>query len=447
MGIRFLLGSSGVVFELDVIGGEILQLRVPFIFDSYRVVFSFVVVLISMCVIYYNGFYIDGEQFYNRFCKLVLLFVLSILFLVMIPNFLGLIIGWDGLGLTSFLLVVYYQDKRSLGSGILTVLRNRVGDVLFFVAIRLIRAISRWGYVDLRMEIVSSFLCGVVIIGCITKRAQIPFSAWLPAAIAAPSPVSALVHSSTLVTAGVYVLVRFSDCIAGGWFIFLRFVARITMIMSAISAVFEPDVKKVVALSTLRQLGVIILAISVGAASVCFFHLVSHALFKALIFLCVGGVIHFSGVQDLRYIGGYFYRSPVCMGWLIVSCLSLIGFPFLAGFYSKDLVLEAFLRGGMRMVLCVMVIFSTCLTALYRGLMVFSVYFFSMEFSNIGSCVSRSFVILPCSVLGFGALFGGILMQSFVLEFNLFFSLSGIVKIMPFLCFVSGLFLLFSFIL
>lgn len=112
-------------------------------------------------------------------------------------------------------------------------------------------------------------------------------------------------------TAGVYVLVRFSGCISRGWFLFLGIVSSITIIISAIRAIFEPDVKKVVALSTLSQLGVIILAISVGAIRVCFFHLVSHALFKALIFLCVGGVIHFTGVQDLRYLGGFIYSSPI----------------------------------------------------------------------------------------------------------------------------------------
>jgi len=189
----------------------------------------------------------------------------------------------------------------------------------------------------------------------------------LPAAIAAPSPVSALVHSSTLVTAGVYVLIRFSGCLIGGWYLFLGVVSSLTIFISAIRAVYEPDVKKVVALSTLSQLGVIMLAISVGAIRICFFHLVSHALFKALMFLCVGRVIHFSGIQDLRYLGGFVYRRPIIMAWLIVACLSLIGFPFLAGFYSKDLVIEAFLRGGFRFVLLLMVVMSTCLTAIYGG--------------------------------------------------------------------------------
>lgn len=132
--------------------------------------------------------------------------------------------------------------------------------------------------------------------------------------MAAPSPVSALVHSSTLVTAGVYVLVRFSACIRRRWYLFLGVVSTLTILISAVSAVFEPDAKKVVALSTLSQLGVIMFAISIGAISVCYFHIVSHALFKALMFLCVGSVIHFSGIQDLRYLGGFIYSSPIIIG-------------------------------------------------------------------------------------------------------------------------------------
>lgn len=142
LGYNFVVrGGSGMV-ELEALLGGLININVPFVMDSYSVIFGIVVITISRCIILYNGFYIDRELFYDRFCKLVLLFVLSILFLVIIPNLLGLIVGWDGLGLTSYLLVIYYQDKRSLGSGTLTVLSNRVGDVLFFVGIGLARAFS-----------------------------------------------------------------------------------------------------------------------------------------------------------------------------------------------------------------------------------------------------------------------------------------------------------------
>nr|YP_009642914.1 NADH dehydrogenase subunit 5 [Sanguinolaria ovalis]QCQ20478.1 NADH dehydrogenase subunit 5 [Sanguinolaria ovalis] len=438
VGLYFIMSRGVVLFEVDLLCGELLNMSVPFILDSYSVMFSFVVLLISSSVMLYNGFYMDSEVFYSRFCKLVLLFVLSMLFLVFIPSLLGLMVGWDGLGLTSYLLVIYYQDKRSLGSGTLTVLSNRIGDVLFFIGIGLASGVSSWGFLDLGQSWAYVFW-GVIIVGCMTKSAQIPFSAWLPAAMAAPSPVSALVHSSTLVTAGVYVLIRFSACISGGWFMFLGMASTLTMLMSAVSAVFEPDAKKVVALSTLSQLGVMMFAVSMGAISVCYFHMVSHALFKALMFLCVGAVIHFSGIQDLRYLGGFLYSSPVIMGWLTVACLSLMGFPFLSGFYSKDLVLEAFLTSDMSVVFMVMTVLATCLTAFYSGLMLYSVAGFSIGASYSSSMVSNYYVVIPCSILGVGALFGGITMQSFSLGFNVLFYAEGLYKLVPILCVVSGL--------
>nr|YP_006576414.1 NADH dehydrogenase subunit 5 [Semele scabra]AEV94308.1 NADH dehydrogenase subunit 5 [Semele scabra] len=438
VGFHFIFDGGSVVFDVSIFGG-LMSLSVPFMLDLYSCLFSIVVVLISSSVMLYNGFYMDGEVFYSRFCKLVLLFVLSMLLLVFIPNLLGLMLGWDGLGITSYLLVIYYQDKRSLGSGTLTVLSNRVGDVLFFVGIGMGSSMSSWNFVDLSGEGVCSLLCGAVVLGGMTKSAQMPFSAWLPAAMAAPSPVSALVHSSTLVTAGVYVLVRFSGCLFGGWYLFLGVVCSMTMFMSAVSAVFEPDVKKVVALSTLSQLGVMMLSLSVGAVSACFFHLVSHALFKALMFLCVGAVIHFSGVQDLRYLGGFLYGSPVVTGWLVVSCLSLMGFPFMAGFYSKDLVLESFFVSSMSGVLFVLVVVSTCLTVLYSGLMVLSLVRFSMYEGYKGVMVSGAYVMFPCSVLGVGSLFGGLVMQYLVLEFNASFVLVGYVKMVPIVCVCLGI--------
>nr|YP_010447207.1 NADH dehydrogenase subunit 5 [Donax dysoni]UTM92215.1 NADH dehydrogenase subunit 5 [Donax dysoni] len=440
--LNFVLVGGSLIVELDLLSGSVLHLNVPFVLDNYSVVFCFVVLMISSSVMLYNGFYMDGEYYYNRFCKLVLLFVLSMLFLVFIPNLLGLMVGWDGLGLTSYLLVIYYQDKRSLGSGTLTVLSNRVGDVLFFMGISLASGMSVWGFNDLSFVVVGSVLCGSIVVGCMTKSAQVPFSAWLPAAMAAPSPVSALVHSSTLVTAGVYVLVRFSGSIMSGWYVFLGLISCMTMLMAAFSAVFEPDVKKVVALSTLSQLGVMMLAVSVGSISVCFFHLVSHALFKALMFLCVGAVIHYSGIQDLRYLGGFMYKNPIVMGWLIIACLSLSGFPFLSGFYSKDLVIESFMSEGVNILLGLMVLISTCLTAFYSGLMVFSVSKSCMVFPGMGDMISNSYVIIPCFVLGVGALFGGLIMQSMILSFNSIFILQGVVKLLPIMCVMVGLVLL-----
>lgn len=186
----------------------------------------------------------------------------------------------------------------------------------------------------------------LIVVGAITKSAQIPFSAWLPAAIAAPTPVSALVHSSTLVTAGVYLLIRFSYLLNDSCLNLLLVLSVLTIFISGLVASFEFDMKKVIALSTLRQLGVIIFSISLGLFDIAFFHLVVHALFKALLFLCAGVVIHRrGGSQDLRRIGGLVNNHPLVGVSLNLANLSLCGVPFISGFYSKDMVVEFAAQG------------------------------------------------------------------------------------------------------
>lgn len=185
-----------------------------------------------------------------------------------------------------------------------------------------------------------------MLLGSLTKRAQIPFSAWLPEAMAAPTPVSTLVHSSTLVTAGVYVLIRFSDILTEVTSYSLLFISILTIIIAGRRGIVEVDMKKVVALSTLRQVGIIIFAVRMGAILVSFFHLVVHAFFKALIFICVGGVIFYrGGVQDARFLRGLWIKIPFTCGLLLLSNISLMGFPFLSGFYSKELILGVYLLG------------------------------------------------------------------------------------------------------
>lgn len=180
----------------------------------------------------------------------------------------------------------------------------------------------------------------------ITKRAQIPFSAWLPAAMAAPTPVSALVHSSTLVTAGIYLLIRFRSALSETILPILLLFSSLTMFMSGLGANFEYDLKKIIALSTLSQLGVILRILSLGFKDLAFFHLLTHALFKALLFICAGAIIHnVKEYQDIRLMGGLVVFIPLTCMCINLANLALCGTPFLAGFYSKDLILEvAFMR-------------------------------------------------------------------------------------------------------
>lgn len=207
----------------------------------------------------------------------------------------------------------------------------------------------------------------LVVLAAMTKRAQIPFSSWLPAAMAAPTPVSSLVHSSTLVTAGVYLLIRFNFTFGYNLSYFLLFIARITIFISGIGARYEFDLKKIIALSTLRQLGLIISILSLGSYKLAFFHLLTHALFKALLFICAGNVIHNLGnCQDIRFIGGLVNFMPLTCVYFNVCRLALCGLPFLRGFYSKDLIAEVLSMGYLNFYIYVVFYLSIGLTVCYR---------------------------------------------------------------------------------
>jgi NADH-ubiquinone oxidoreductase chain 5 len=207
----------------------------------------------------------------------------------------------------------------------------------------------------------------LIVFAGITKRAQIPFSSWLPAAIAAPTPVSALVHSSTLVTAGVYLLIRFNFLIVEtslGFFLLL--ISGLTIFMAGLGANFEFDLKKIIALSTLSQLGLIIRILSLGFFKLAFFHLLTHALFKALLFICAGVIIHnIKNSQDIRDIGKLVIFIPLTLICLNVANLALCGLPFLSGFYSKDLILEIVLIRNINIFSYFLFFFSTGLTVIY----------------------------------------------------------------------------------
>lgn len=208
---------------------------------------------------------------------------------------------------------------------------------------------------------------GSIIASACTKSAQMPFSSWLPAAMAAPTPVSALVHSSTLVTAGVYLLIRFNLILVGFDLAYMLIVVgRITILMAGCAAIMEIDMKKVIALSTLSQLGVMIIIIGAGIPFLAYFHLLSHAFFKAILFICAGMIIHnIKDYQDIRMMGIGLNFIPVILSIIIVANLSLCGLPFLRGFYRKDLILEIMIMKNLNILCILIVLCGTFLTVAY----------------------------------------------------------------------------------
>ena len=367
--------------------------------------------LISGSVIIFRTSYIIKEKFFSRFILLVFFFVISIYLLIISPNIIRLLLGWDGLGVTSYLLVIFYQRNKSYNAGIITAITNRIGDVGLLISISMFIFLGSWNFIyqNFYSYIFSNLLIFLIIIRACTKRAQIPFSAWLPAAIAAPTPVSALVHSSTLVTAGVYLLIRMNIIIIEINFRkYLFLIGILTMVIAGMTAIIEIDIKKIIALSTLRQLGVMIIILGIGNPILSFFHLISHAFFKAILFICAGIIIHnIKDYQDIRKIGFRYFNLHFSISIIIIANISLCGLPFLRGFYSKDFIIEIILIKGKNFFFFFLIIFGTILTLIYSCRLNFLVsinfiklesYYFMRE--NSLFIISGIIFLLPFSIIG-----------------------------------------------
>lgn len=357
-----------VIIEWSIASINRTPIILTLIADSIGILFSCTVLLISANVLIFSTVYISEDKFINRFTVLVLLFVLSINLLIFIPHFIILLIGWDGLGITSFILVVYYQNPKSLAAGIITALTNRIGDVILLLSIAWTLNQGHWFIINIWDSSVSIAQIIAITLAAITKRAQIPFSRWLPAAIAAPTPVSALVHSSTLVTAGVFLLIRFYPFLHTIKYFneTLLLIAVSTILIAGLRATTECDIKKIIALSTLRQLGIIITRLGLNIPQLAYFHIITHALFKALLFVCAGRFINAHlHAQDLRWIGNLANQIPVATSCISLANLALCGFPFIAGFYSKDLIIESAINIQNNSFIVYLALFRVGLTSFY----------------------------------------------------------------------------------
>ncbi len=396
------------------------NIYITLIFDFISTLFLSTVIFISSIVILYRGVYIISDKNINRFIYIIIIFVLSIILLIIRPNIVSILIGWDGLGLVSYCLVIYYQNLNSRNAGILTALINRIGDVIILLLIAWIINFGSWNFISFINKIMTSPIITLIIIAGFTKRAQIPFSSWLPAAIAAPTPVSALVHSSTLVTAGVYLVIRFRNLIISFNLIQIFLILSVlTIIMAGLAANFEFDLKKIIALSTLRQLGIIISILIFGYPILSFFHLIIHALFKASLFLCAGVLIHrLINNQDIRIIGCITYNMPITRMFINIANLSLCGMPFIRGFYSKDLIIEIICFRNINSLILLLIYIGIGLTSFYSARLTyfsininFSYYNFSSQNELFNNILKRIIVLSIYSILS-GSIFRWIMFNN-----------------------------------
>nr|AKK32538.1 NADH dehydrogenase subunit 5 [Oncylocotis sp. PJ-2015] len=390
MSIFLLNFNFMILMDWEFLSFNSCNFMMTLILDWISFMFISCVMMISSMVVLYSEIYMEGDKFKIRFLYLVLLFIFSMFMMIISPNLLSILIGWDGLGLVSYCLVIYFQNFKSYNAGMLTILVNRIGDVGILLSIAWMMNFGNWHFIYYMYlwENWMFYMILLLVLAGFTKSAQIPFSSWLPAAMAAPTPVSSLVHSSTLVTAGIYLLIRFNNLLENFNCSFLVFISLMTMFMSGLGANFEFDLKKIIALSTLSQLGLMMSILLLNFPYLAFFHLLTHAFFKALLFMCAGVIIHvMNNSQDIRHMGGMFFQIPFTMSSFMISSFSLCGIPFMSGFYSKDLILEMFLFTGNNFFFFFLFYISVGLTVLYS----FRLIYYCFNFNMMGYVIQNYF--------------------------------------------------------
>nr|BDQ44065.1 NADH dehydrogenase subunit 5 [Pheretima lactea] len=368
LSIYMMLSNKTTLIEWTLFNISSTPIMMTLIIDPTGTTFSSTVLLISANVLQFSTVYMKDDKFIDRFTVLVLLFVLSMNMLIFFPHLMILLLGWDGLGLVSFILVIYYQNPKSLAAGMITALTNRIGDVMLLLSIAWTLNQGQWNIIHMWETNSFTWQTAAILLAAMTKSAQMPFSSWLPAAMAAPTPVSALVHSSTLVTAGVFLLIRFYPFLSSTtWFNqLLLLIAVSTTTMAGLSAMTECDMKKIIALSTLSQLGMMMAAMGLGMVNLAYFHMVTHALFKALLFICAGTLIHsHMHSQDLRWMGNITTQMPTTTSCFILANMALCGAPFMSGFYSKDMIVESSIFYSNNLIMLIIILFTVSLTSFY----------------------------------------------------------------------------------
>nr|QZI85893.1 NADH dehydrogenase subunit 5 [Agapanthia amurensis] len=445
--LNLLIQDYSLILDYSMLSLNSSSIVMSILLDWMSLMFMSFVMLISSMVIFYSEEYMFGDMNLNRFILLVVMFVLSMMLLIISPNLISILLGWDGLGLVSYCLVIYYQNLKSYNAGMLTALSNRIGDVALLLSIAWMLNFGGWNYIYyldyMMMDSSMKLIMYLVVLAAMTKSAQIPFSSWLPAAMAAPTPVSSLVHSSTLVTAGVYLLIRFNFVFSEELKYSLLLIASMTMFMSGLGANFEFDLKKIIALSTLSQLGLMMSILALGNYDLAFFHLLTHALFKALLFMCAGSIIHsLSNCQDIRFMGNLVNQMPVSCTYFNICNFSLCGLPFLSGFYSKDLVVEVMSMNYLNIFVYMIFYVSVGLTVCYSFRLTYYSLSGSFNYISLNSLGEMTgSMIKGMSGLIFLVIISGSMLSWLIFPTPYFICLPLLMKLMTLIFIIVGMYL------
>nr|YP_010449195.1 NADH dehydrogenase subunit 5 [Docophoroides brevis]UTT72587.1 NADH dehydrogenase subunit 5 [Docophoroides brevis] len=344
-----------------------LPLSITCILDSTFYTFIFTVSCVSTMVMYYSKEYMKEDEMKNKYYITIMVFIFSMMMLSCSSNVFWIMVSWDGLGLSSFLLILFFQNWKSANSSMVTFITNRTGDLFMILSIgwtSTLMTYMSWNNMGLLAVNLTMIL---IVIAAMTKSAQMPFSSWLPLAMAAPTPVSSLVHSSTLVTAGVYLMIRYNMLMTNEHMNNLMlFMSCMTMMMASMSAMWEYDLKKIIALSTLSHIGFMMMFTFMGSTISSLIHLTTHAMFKSLLFMSAGMLIHNSmSEQDIRFIFLNKNVNSYLISIMTVSLMSMVGIPFMAGFYSKDIMTLTMISNPITLMPWMCMTVSVVMTSIY----------------------------------------------------------------------------------